>query len=122
MNAYDFDWTIFHPDSSYAFFKSCLKRFPRVVMREPGRKIKAVFSYITGGDSADAAPMKEAFFSFLAYIPEVETVVDDFWKENEKNIASDNGEAIVIAAGEAKTSGSHEKQPAETALWRGRSA
>ncbi|MBO4291193.1 MAG: haloacid dehalogenase-like hydrolase [Lachnospiraceae bacterium] len=87
MNVYDFDQTIFHPDSSYAFFTYCLKHFPREVMQETGQKIKAIFSFFTGGDSANAAPLKESLFSFLAYLPEVKTVVDAFWKENEKNIA-----------------------------------
>ena len=87
MNVYDFDQTIFHPDSSYAFFSYCLKHFPRTVMQQPGQKLKAVLSFFTGGDSADAAPLKETLFSFLSFIPDVETAVDDFWKENEKNIA-----------------------------------
>jgi hypothetical protein len=87
MNVYDFDQTIFHPDSSYAFFTYCLKHFPREVMQETGQKIKALFSFFTRGDSANAAPLKEALFSFLAYLPEVEMTVDAFWKENEKNIA-----------------------------------
>ena len=87
MNVYDFDQTIFHPDSSYAFFSYCLKHFPRAVMRESGQKIKAVISFFAGGDNADAAPLKEALFSFLSYLPQVETAVDAFWKKNEKNIA-----------------------------------
>ena len=88
MNVYDFDQTIFHPDSSYAFFRYCLRHFPRVVMQQPGQKLKAVFSFFTGGDSADAAPLKETLFSFLVYLPDVEATVDDFWKENEKGIAA----------------------------------
>ena len=33
MNCYDFDQTIFFPDSSYLFVMHCLRRYPRAVLR-----------------------------------------------------------------------------------------
>ena len=87
MNVYDFDQTIFFPDSSFAFFCYCLKRYPRTVLKKPGKILKACYSFFTAGDSSDAAPLKETLFSFLAYLPEPEEEVEAFWRENEAGIA-----------------------------------
>lgn len=88
MNVYDFDQTIFYPDSSYAFFMYCLRHYPRIVMQEPLDKLKAVAAFFAGKDGAKAAPLKETLFSFLSRLPDVEGTVEAFWRENEKGIAS----------------------------------
>ena len=88
MNVYDFDQTIFDRDSSYAFFGYCLKHFPRAVLREPMEILKASWTFFRGKDDADAAPLKETLFSFLPFLPEPESTVEAFWKENEAGIAS----------------------------------
>ena len=33
MNTYDFDQTIYEPDSSFSFFLYCMKKYPAAVLR-----------------------------------------------------------------------------------------
>ena len=79
MNVYDFDQTIFQPDSSYAFFLYCLKRYPAAMLRAgPGILSHSVL-YAAGRIGAKA--LKEKLFAFLRYLPDPEGVVRRFWDE-----------------------------------------
>ena len=79
MNVYDFDQTIFYPDSSACFVLYCLRHFPRAVLRA------VPSSLITGirclRKEAETKDLKEKLFSFLPYIPDVEATVSAFWEE-----------------------------------------
>ena len=86
MNVYDFDKTIFYPDSSAAFFRFCLKRYPSAFLRVApqiiGYSLLYVFRVIR------MKPLKEKLFSFLHYLPEPQDAVNAFWQGNFAGIGS----------------------------------
>ncbi len=85
MNTYDFDKTIFYPDSSYTFYLYCLKRFPGAVLPTAPRSLVKAFAY--GRRRLPAKQLKEQLFSFLPRIEDIDSVVSQFWVENRKRIA-----------------------------------
>ncbi len=78
MNAYDFDQTIFYPDSSYCFVKYCLRHYPRAVLRAV--RPTAFAALLCLMKRADTKTLKEAVFSFLPRLDNVEQIVKDFWE------------------------------------------
>ena len=79
MNVYDFDNTIFTPDSSACFLLFCLRRYPRAALTAlPLSAVEAIL-YRAGGKK-DAKYLKEALFSFLNHLDNVEAVVGEFWE------------------------------------------
>ena len=77
MNVYDFDQTVFQPDSSYAFVLYCLRRYPRAVL--PSLPAAAGMACLHLLKKADTRRLKEAVFSFLPRLDDVDRVVDEFW-------------------------------------------
>lgn len=86
MNTYDFDKTIFYPDSSFCFYRYCLRRFPALLFPTLRESLLAARLYGRGELSAKA--LKEQLFSFLPGIPDINSVVADFWRLNEKRIGA----------------------------------
>ena len=84
MNVYDFDKTIFYPDSSSSFYKFCLKKFPFKVIRTLPKTAAAGLCYAM--HRTDAKELKEQLFSYLKWIPDVDKAVNDFWNKNEYRI------------------------------------
>ncbi len=84
MNVYDFDKTIFYPDSSASFFRFCLRRYPAAVLATLPRSIALAFGYAAGRVPTKA--LKQQLFSFLARIPDVDEAVAAFWQENETRL------------------------------------
>ncbi len=81
MNVYDFDDTIFVPDSSFCFLRFCMRHYPRAVCKVlPGALWQYVL-YMAGGKK-DAGKLKESIFAFLNRIDSIDRVVQEFWKEN----------------------------------------
>ena len=80
MNVYDFDKTIFYPDSSYAFFLYCLRRFPGAVLRCSPGIVSAAVRYAFKAIPTKA--LKEKLFAFLRFLPEPERTVAQFWDEH----------------------------------------
>jgi len=80
MNVYDFDCTIFYPDSSVCFILYCLAHYPRSVL--PGVPMSLVCGLRYGLKRVDTRRLKEQLFSFLSRLPDVEQIVDDFWEKN----------------------------------------
>ncbi len=77
MNTYDFDQTIFDPDSSYAFILYCWRRFPGKMLKTlPGVGLAAL-RYAR--DKKKAKQLKEKLFSFLPEVEDVDGLVHDFW-------------------------------------------
>ena len=72
MNVYDFDKTIFYPDSSFKFIKFALKKNPRIVFKIIPKLINA----------QGTAEIKEAFFYTIRYIPDIDALVDEFWDKH----------------------------------------
>lgn len=80
MNAYDFDKTIFYPDSSACFFRYCLKKHPGPVMRVLPAAIGMFIRYRK--KELGARELKQQLFSFLAELSDTEELVASFWEEN----------------------------------------
>ena len=101
MNTYDFDQTIFYPDSSYCFVKYCLKKYPKAVLPAVPGTLKELFVYLKRRQSAKA--MKQRMFSFLPRLGDVDAVVRDFWDEYRGNLepwylAQKKPDDIIISA------------------------
>lgn len=79
MNVYDFDGTIYAGDSSIDFFFFCARRHPLAALKLP-RFIATSFRY--KAKLASKTEVKEAFFSFLQAVPDVESEVACFWDEH----------------------------------------
>lgn len=84
MNTYDFDKTIFYPDSSALFYKYCLKKYPLAVLRTLPRTSLKALKYAM--KSIKTKELKEQLFSYLEYLPDVDAAVESFWKENTHRI------------------------------------
>lgn len=83
MNVYDFDKTIFYPDSSCSFIKFCACKYPGYVipalLRSAGYIAANVRAY-------SVKTLKEYLFSFLSRIDDPERLVKDFWKKYDNNL------------------------------------
>ena len=53
MNTYDFDKTIFYPDSSVTFIKHCFRKYPWIMLKNfPGVIPQAIAYAVNGGSAA----------------------------------------------------------------------
>ena len=85
MNTYDFDQTIFFPDSSYCFVMYCLRRYPlRLLGSLPGVAWTGLKHAIK---RAETKELKEQVFSFLPRLEDVDAVVAAFWEENRNRVS-----------------------------------
>lgn len=84
MNVYDFDKTIFYPDSSACFFRFCLKKYPAAVCASLPRSAVLALGYALKRVPTKA--LKQQLFSFLKRIPDVDRAVAAFWAENEQRL------------------------------------
>lgn len=80
MNTYDFDKTIFYPDSSACFYKFCLKHHSKAVIKTLPKTIIKAGKYALG--KVDTKELKEQLFSFLSEIEDIDNVVNTFWEKN----------------------------------------
>ena len=63
MNCYDFDQTVFFPDSSYLFVMYCLRHYPRAVLHAlPNASVTGLKRLLK---QAETRELKEKIFSFL---------------------------------------------------------
>lgn len=86
MNTYDFDKTIFYPDSSCCFYLYCLRHYPGAMLKTLPRSALSGLRYAAG--KSNAKLLKEQLFSFLPKLPDVDRVVKDFWEENRHRLAT----------------------------------
>jgi len=80
---YDFDGTIYDGDSSVDFIIFCFRKNPKLIKYLP-KIIFAALKYKL--KKITKTEMKEAFFSFLQDIKNIDKVLTEFWKIHEKNI------------------------------------
>lgn len=85
MNTYDFDKTIFYPDSSYSFVRWSLKRRPSLYLFWIPAAAVAGIGYLVGLSSKEN--LKEKVFGFLPRIKDVDSEVEQFWKEHEHKLS-----------------------------------
>ena len=86
MNTYDFDETIFNPDSSYAFIVYCWKKFPGKLLKTLPGLIPASLKYTR--DKSLAKDLKEKLFAFLPEIDDIDALVEEFWACHMQGIGS----------------------------------
>lgn len=84
MNTYDFDQTIYYPDSSYSFVMYCLRKYPLAVLPAVPRSLRLAIRYRRG--KIETKELKEQLFSFLPRIRDIDRTVADFWDEHRGNI------------------------------------
>lgn len=84
MNTYDFDKTIFYPDSSVTFIKHCFRKYPWIMLKNFPGVIPQAIAYAVNGGSA--AKLKEKLFAFLKDIPDIDSEVERFWAEHRDGI------------------------------------
>lgn len=83
VNIYDFDHTIYDGDVSMHFILYCQRRNPRLWKYLPVSAF-ALIGYMIG--LYDRKQVKEAAFSFLQSIKDIDTTVDLFWQGRETKI------------------------------------
>ncbi len=83
MNAYDFDKTIYHYDSTVRFYLWCVRRYPRIMLRW-GRLIKDVLLYKAKRITKHV--YMERFYAYLRDVPNVPQEVEHFWDANMKHM------------------------------------
>ena len=84
MNTYDFDKTIFYPDSSVTFIKHCFRKYPWIMLKNFPGVIPQAIAYAVNGGSA--TKLKEKLFAFLKDIPDIDSEVERFWAEHKGGI------------------------------------
>ena len=84
MNVYDFDQTVYYPDSSYHFFLWCLKRYPAAVLPVIPKSLLLALQYKRG--KIGAKVLKQQLFSFLNRLEDVDREVKDFWNSHRQNM------------------------------------
>lgn len=77
MNVYDFDQTVYYPDSSYHFFLFCLKKHPAAVLPVIPKSLVLALRYQRG--KTGAKELKEQLFSYLRRLRDTESLVSEFW-------------------------------------------
>ena len=102
MNVYDFDGTIFVPDSSFCFMRFCVRHYPRAVIKVLPGTLWQFILYLREGRK-DAGRLKESMFSFLSRLDNIERVLQEFWEENFARIepwylAQKRGDDLIISA------------------------
>lgn len=84
MNTYDFDQTIFEPDSSCAFVLFCLRRHTGAVLKAlPGAAGQGIMRLLK---RAETKELKEHIFSFLKDLEDVDETVAAFWESHRSGI------------------------------------
>lgn len=85
MNVYDFDKTIYRGDSTKDFYFFLLCRHPGLIRYLPNQ-IMGFLRHLSG--KYTKTEWKEAFFSFLAGVPDCGCEVVQFWDRKERKIAA----------------------------------
>lgn len=75
MNTYDFDETIYDGDCTRDFVFYCMKRYPKIILGIPSVSVYGIF-YIA--KAINKTKFKENLYSFLKYIPNIESVCEEF--------------------------------------------
>lgn len=101
MNVYDFDQTIFNPDSSFLFTVTTLKKYPALFFRILPDFVRATVGRLLG--TVSQKEWKEAVFSYLPYLDDPETEVRMFWERNQHKIerwylAQKREDDIIVSA------------------------
>ena len=99
-NLYDFDKTIYNGDSTLDFYFFCLRRKVVIIKYLP---IFFIYFILFKLNKKTKEDMKEKFYLFLTCFDNINVLVEDFWKYNERKIkefyrVKSNKNDIVISA------------------------
>jgi phosphatidylglycerophosphatase C len=100
---YDFDHTIYAGDSTVDFFLFCIRTSPKCLWRIPEIFIGFLRYHL---HLCNKTQLKQAFFSFLKNVPDVDESVKQFWELNKWKIksfyenTSHNNDVIISASPE----------------------
>lgn len=84
MNVYDFDGTVYCGDSSVDFYLFCAKKHFFAVARSFPHFCLSFIQYKRR--CLSKKELKEAFFSFVANLADLEELVQQFWNKNRRKI------------------------------------
>lgn len=85
MNVYDFDKTIFYPDSTFLFIRWCLRRHPKLLVTYLPTILFYAALYSLNNIGKDH--VEEKLYSFIVKIDDLEQEVRDFWEANRGRIS-----------------------------------
>ena len=85
MNVYDFDKTIFYPDSLTTFIRWCILRYPKLLVLYCPKT--AVMAFLLAIKRCAVTAAVEQLASFVKFIPDIDKEVEEFWAENEWRIS-----------------------------------
>ena len=86
MNVYDFDETIFYPNSSAIFAFWCMTRHPKLWFTYFPSAVKSLILYKTG--KIPEYLFLRRFFRYLCMVENFDEEIDRFWNKYEKNISA----------------------------------
>jgi HAD superfamily phosphoserine phosphatase-like hydrolase len=78
MNVYDFDKTIYDGDSSIDFYVFNLKKQWSILIFVPAQLAAGLFYKL---HLIDKTAMKQVFYSYFRFIPQMDRRLDEFWKQ-----------------------------------------
>lgn len=84
MNCYDFDKTIFNPDSSVLFTYYCILHHPVAMLHSLPPTIHYGIKYLF--KKTDFSTLKEKMYVFLKYLDDVDEDVKRFWDKRSSRI------------------------------------
>ena len=79
MNAFDFDNTIFHGDSTARFYAYCFTHIPKLWPQIPAQAANALLFALR---LRPKQQFKQRMYGFLRHLPDVDRLVSDFWDAN----------------------------------------
>lgn len=82
MNVYDFDETIYNGDSTKRFYFYCIKRHPSCICSIPKSILYFIFYKCK---FCSKTKFKEEFYSFLSFIPNIDSFLENFWRKEISN-------------------------------------
>ena len=85
MNVYDFDGTIYYPNSSVDFAVWCIERHPKLLVSYVPNTIKNIFLY--KGGKIPVYLFLRKFYSYLCMIEDFDVQIEHYWDKHEKNIS-----------------------------------
>lgn len=85
MNTFDFDKTIFYPDSSVTFVKWYMRRHTLVFLCWLPRAL--FFALLHALKIVDTKRLKENLFRFVRKVPNIDAELKAFWDEHESRIS-----------------------------------
>jgi phosphoserine phosphatase len=99
-NVYDFDGTIYNGNSTKDFFVFSLKRYPVILLIMPKFLFATVMYFFK---IYSKTKMKEKFYSFLEYIPNINSDLEIFWEQhivkiNDWYLKQKNISDVIISA------------------------